>query len=55
MVKMQMPGIMIEVPDNEVDFYKRAGYQIVKEEAPQVQQEEAPQAAESEGPAKRKK
>jgi len=34
MVKMQIAGIQIEVPEAEVSFYKRAGYSVVVEEKP---------------------
>ena len=32
MVKMQIAGVVIEVFPADVDFYKRAGYSIVKDE-----------------------
>ena len=31
-VKMQVPGVTIEVPVSEVNFYKRAGYSVVASE-----------------------
>lgn len=34
MVKMQISGITVEVPENEVDLYKRAGYVVVEDPKP---------------------
>lgn len=49
MIKMQIAGIQIEVPEKEVDLYKRAGYSVVTEEpapvepvAPEETKEPAP-------------
>jgi len=57
MVKMKNGGITIEVWESEVDFYKRAGYEVVADEpAPAVAEtpEEAePEPAPKKAPAKK--
>lgn len=42
MVKMQIAGIQVEVPEAEVTFYKRAGYEVVKEIPAEVAPVEKP-------------
>ena len=37
MVKMYLSGITLEVPEKEVDLYKRAGYSVVVEEPAPVE------------------
>ena len=34
MIKVRNGGITIEIPESEIDFYKRAGYSVVSEGAP---------------------
>jgi hypothetical protein len=42
MVKMQIPGILIEVNEADVTMYKRAGYTVVEEKpAPVVKEDKA--------------
>jgi len=58
MVKMRNGGITIEVWPSEVDFYKRAGYEVVTDEpaplAPVETSEEAePEPAPKKVPAKK--
>ena len=58
MVKMQIPGITIEVPEGEVSLYKRAGYSVVVDEpapAPEPVIVPEPEPIESEQPAKKVK
>lgn len=52
MVKMQIAGIQIEVPEGEVSLYKRAGYSVVVEEPAPV--EEPAKIQDAEEPAKKK-
>ena len=47
MVKMTLGGITIEVWPSEVDFYKRAGYEVVTD-TPAPVATEAPEEAEPE-------
>jgi len=34
MIKVRNGGITIEIPESEIDFYKRAGYSVVVEDMP---------------------
>lgn len=51
MVKMYLSGITLEVPEKEVDLYKRAGYSVVVEEPAPV---EVPAEISEDEPAKKK-
>ena len=44
-VKMYSNGITISVPEPDVDFYKRAGYVVVKEEKPAAEKPAAEKPA----------
>jgi len=55
MVKMVNGGITIEVVENEVDFYKRAGYSVVEDVKPAASAETvAPAEVEEESAAPKK-
>ena len=50
---MQVPGIVIEVPIGEVNFYKRAGYSVVAPEPIEPEPTPIPEPVEPEQPAKK--
>ena len=58
MVKMTNKGVTIEINSSEVDFYKRAGYVIVKDTPAQPAalepEEETPEEKPAPAPKKRK-
>jgi len=48
MIKVRNGGITIEIPESEIDFYKRAGYSVVGKDVPVLPVEEVAPATSEE-------